>query len=263
MKLPRRAALLALLALITASPANAINFGQPDSDNDYPWVGLMLGLDAEGFFVCSGSLIAPTVFLTASHCLDAPAVYFVTMRKQSPYSLSRDFVVGTPYTHPGWNGAFTIPNTSDVGVIVLDESLPGPYGMLAPQDFVDTLLLRRGTQDLRFMAAGYGLQNSQPVQSRKPSDGWDLSRYIGEQRLMQTDSIWTDGYNIQLTNNPGLGNGVGGTCSGDSGGPIFHKATGYIVAVNSFGVAPYCKGNDYAYRTDTQYSLEFIQMFLR
>jgi secreted trypsin-like serine protease len=61
-----------------------------------------------------------------------------------------------------------------------------------------------------------------------------------------------------LSNNPGLGNGVGGTCSGDSGGPILVDGTNIVVAVNSFGVAPWCKGNDYAYRVDIQNSYDFL-----
>jgi secreted trypsin-like serine protease len=80
---------------------------------------------------------------------------------------------------------------------------------------------------------------------------------------MQMSSAYTDGYNIQLAKNPGLGNGSVGTCSGDSGGPIIHKETGYIVAVNSFGVAPYCKGNDYACRADIPCARDFINLFLR
>jgi secreted trypsin-like serine protease len=109
---------------------------------------------------------------------------------------------------------------------------------------------------------GYGLQESWAAPAQRPQEPWDLARWWGEQRLVQTSSAWTDGYNIMLTNNPGLGNGSGGTCSGDSGGPIIHKATGYIVAVNSFGVAPYCKGNDYTYRVDIPNSQEFIAMVM-
>lgn len=264
MKLGKKFFALAATAALVTQPAEAITYGEPDSGNEYSWVGLMLSpAPGGGFFICSGSLIAPRVFLTAAHCLDNPGQpFFVTFKQSPPYSFATDFVAGTPSQHPGWTGGFTIPNTSDVGVIILEDDQPGPYGQLAPLSFVDQLLSQRGKQDLGFTAIGYGLQNSQPFQSRKPSPDWDIARWFGFQRLMQTSSAYTNGYNIQLTNNPGLGNGSGGTCSGDSGGPIMHTFTGYIVAVNSFGVAPYCKGNDYAYRIDIPYSRDFVDEFL-
>src|SRR5215218_4483119 len=70
------AALAATLAL-AAAPAGAITFGQPDG-NLHPNVGALLadwdpespGLD----IYCSGTLIAPAVFLTASHCTQGLAV---------------------------------------------------------------------------------------------------------------------------------------------------------------------------------------------
>jgi V8-like Glu-specific endopeptidase len=253
-----------LLFFIALIPIQAINYGQPDTNNQFPWVGLVISpAEGGGFFICSGSLIAPTVFLTAAHCLDNPAEYLVTFKQDGPYDLRKDFVEGTPYQHPGWTGALTVPNTSDVGVVILKKRQPGPYGTLAPVGFIDELLTQRGTNDLGFTAIGYGLQNSQNANSQRPSEPWDLARWYGYQQLMEFNNAYTDGYNIQLTNNPGEGNGSGGTCSGDSGGPIMHTATGYIAAVNSFGVAPYCKGNDYAYRVDIAYSRDFINGFLR
>jgi secreted trypsin-like serine protease len=251
-----------VLLLSSFSSVQAITYGQPDTNNTYSWVGLMLTpVEGGGFSLCSGSLISPTVFLTAAHCLDNDGVYLVTFKQDGPYNLATDFVEGTPYQHPGWTGGFTVPNTSDVGVIILSEPQPGPYGQLAPLGFVDQLLTRRGTQDLGFTAIGYGLQTSQNENSGRVQDPWDLARWYGFQRLMQTNSAYTDGYNIQLTNNAGTNSG-GGTCSGDSGGPIVHSSTGYIVAVNSFGVAPYCRGNDYAFRIDIAYSRDFVDSFL-
>ena len=63
----------------------------------------------------------------------------------------------------------------------------------------------------------------------------------------------TDGFNLQTSAN--RGGGRGGTCSGDSGGPVFYPAnidSNVIVAVTSFGLNAWCRGTDFAYRTDTQ-----------
>src|SRR5688500_6251729 len=54
---------LALQGLV--APAEAIIEGQPDG-NRHPYVGMAFNDQ----FLCSGSLIAPTVFLTAGHCTD-------------------------------------------------------------------------------------------------------------------------------------------------------------------------------------------------
>jgi hypothetical protein len=250
------AGLACFAAVALATKAHAINYGQPDTDNVYPWVGLMYAAapGASSGIVCSGSMISPDVFVTAAHCVTDPSLVYSVSVQPGP-SFSGTFVAASYVaTAPGWTGAFTVPDTRDIGVIVLSQPIHLPsYGQLPPIGLVEQLLERRGTQDRRFVAVGYGLQRSHPIYTE-----WDLRRWYGEQRLVQMSSAYTDGYNIMLTNNPGLGSGSGGTCSGDSGGPIVHAATGYIVAVNSFGVAPYCKGNDYAYRIDRRFARDFI-----
>ena len=73
-------ALLTLLAAVAvagvaASPANAVEFGEPDTANAYPWVGLMVAVDEDGdpLWRCTGSLIEPNLFLTAGHCVSDPS----------------------------------------------------------------------------------------------------------------------------------------------------------------------------------------------
>ena len=69
------------------------------------------------------------------------------------------------------------------------------------------------------------------------------------------------GFNLQTTNNPGRGGG--GTCFGDSGGPIFYGgfSSNVIVGVTSFGFGfnrDTCGGVDFAFRTDTEAVVEWI-----
>jgi V8-like Glu-specific endopeptidase len=55
--------------LAVVGVARAITFGQLDTTNRYPHVGAMVAeFDGQKDLVCSGTLIAPSVFLTASHC---------------------------------------------------------------------------------------------------------------------------------------------------------------------------------------------------
>ena len=55
-----------------------------------------------------------------------------------------------------------------------------------------------------------------------------------------------------------VGGGKGGTCFGDSGGPILYDSTDIIVGVNSFVKNSNCAGQGFAYRTDTEETLNWI-----
>jgi Trypsin len=76
----RLLALLMVLASVAAagiavSPAGAVKFGDPDTANQYPWVGLMVAYDEDGnpLWRCTGSLLSKDLFLTAGHCVSDPS----------------------------------------------------------------------------------------------------------------------------------------------------------------------------------------------
>jgi secreted trypsin-like serine protease len=83
-------------------------------------------------------------------------------------------------------------------------------------------------------------------------------RLMAASRLVNLRSALTGGFNLQTTNNPGIG---GGTCFGDSGGPVFYgsSSSNLIVGVTSFGLSSQvCAGVDFSYRTDQAELIEFI-----
>lgn len=246
--------LVGLLVMAGVSPAGAVTDGVPDG-GAHPYVGLAVFYDADGVPThrCSGTMISDTVFLTAGHCTDGAAsaqVWFDDYVSAAVgYPLTGGYT-GTPYTHPSFGWGF--PNTSDVGVIVLDTAPGVGWASLAEAGTLDSLATQRGQQETRFTVVGYGLQQIRPTVLA------DTQRLQATVRLVNLRSALTDGYNMHHTNAPGTG---GGTCFGDSGGPVFLSGTSTIVGITSFGLNQNCAGGGFAYRTDIANTLEWVGQF--
>jgi hypothetical protein len=163
---------------------------------------------------------------------------------------------GIPIPHPAYDDFATFPNTSDVGVVMLDKPIRlKTYGMLANLGALDSLARQRGRQDVTFKLVGYGLQGVKPVVQG------DRERYIGWTKVNNLTSALTGGWNIQLSSNPG--HWSGGTCFGDSGGPVFRENSNVVVAVISFGLNSNCTGNGFSYRVDTAHAQDFINSYAK
>ncbi|NPV67769.1 MAG: trypsin-like serine protease [Anaerolineae bacterium] len=257
--------LVVLALLLTAvTGAWAITGGEPDGER-HPYVGLIV-FDVNGVpaWRCSGTLIARDLVLTAGHCTAGATgarVWFgsdLTANPEYPYGGDTSYE-GVPIQNPIYGLSF--PNTGDVGLVRLTEQIkhkdfPGT-ATIAPLGYLDGFATRRGQQDTQFRAVGYGRQAVVPEpQSVRV-------RYTTLSRLVNLRNALTDGYNLQLGEDAGGGNNYGGTCFGDSGGPIFHpEDSNQIVAVVSFGLNSNCVGVGFHYRVDTQAAYDFVMPYL-
>lgn len=278
-------AVMTILA-VAVSPVAAIT-GNWVEDNEHPFVGLAVFYDANGEFIwrCSGALLDPYTFLTAGHCADTEGgavtarVYFQQDAGVNYDPATQiDPVTGYPeycaagtegvtcatsdeIYNFGFTGSLTLPNTHDVGLLILDQPIYlSEYGELPEPNYLDQYATSRGTQDILFTVSGYGLTYKQQVQNGKPNESY-RERLMAESSLVNLNSLLNYGFNLQTNGN---GAGRGGTCNGDSGGPVFFGdyTSNLIVGVTSFGLNSLCRGTDFAYRVDQPEVLEWIQSYM-
>ncbi len=255
-----------VLLLVVVVPAFAVTDGELDGDG-HPYVGLMVAQDSAGapLWRCSGTLLSPTIFLTAGHCTEAPAAHVeiwfdADVESGIPgngYPFTGD-VGGTPYSHPQYD-----PNAFfryDLGVVVLDEPFASPngvYGALPQQDALDQLARRRGLQNVTFTAVGYGLQESFPDPASFLEHNQRV-RMVAHPHLLQINAPgFTGDFSLLLSNN----HATGGTCFGDSGGPNFVADTNVLAGVTSYGLNGNCAGTGGVYRVDRVDDLTWLATF--
>ncbi len=241
---------------VMAPSASAITGGEPDGEL-HPNVGLILFYDGDGRFRCSATLISPTVLLTAAHCtsgtVGSTLVTFdsvIAEQPPSPLPVAADpsvgytpeeitaagYLSGTAYTHPDYSDFTDLANWNDVGVIVLDEPVVGiEPATVAPEGFLEQYTQPTLNSTI-FEVVGYGTEVRKPVsgpQKPQPMSYPLQRRYTTSPGQKLTPQI------LQLNGNPNDVRGGGGTCFGDSGGPVF--LDGHLVAVTSYGYTANCR----------------------
>ena len=264
------AALVAAVAMLALTqPASAITKGGVPDGEDHPYVGLMVADLADGspLWRCSGTLISPTVYVTAGHCTfgaERATIWFESDLEPDP---AGDFgypfegatsVEGTVASHPLYvDGAFFL---YDLGVVVLDEPVMlEEYASLPDSGYVDAL--RKGRSGDQVTAVGYGLQLAKTNPKLADKESALKTRYQADLMIVNTKGVAGIG-SIPGSNSMVLSGDAkhGGTCFGDSGGPILHGDT--LVAVTSFGLNGECAGIGGVFRIDRDVELGWISSFL-
>ncbi len=243
-------ATLTAIAVIGLLPttARAITNGQPDTESDY--VGAMRGFDPGGTQrQCSGSLIAPGVFLTAGHC---SVLSDVTLHFGDVLDAEEDdnvvFEATEVTAHP--NRAANFGFQYDVAVVVFDQGdVELPVGELAPASYVDNFT-RKELKAATFTTAGYGLVRSGANGNSQP--------LMPSPVRMSTTQSFLNLHNQYLGLSIHTNKGNGGGCFGDSGGP--HLLDGVIVSITSNGDGN-CVATDNTQRVDQPEIRDWIMSF--
>jgi hypothetical protein len=258
----RSALLLAMALLLLVTPlVGAITYGEPDNGR-HPFVGTLVAeFEGQKDWICSGTLISPTVFLTAAHCtayleaIGVPADAVWVSFDEVFDAGTNTFYPGSYVTDPDYGHDFARLN--DLAVILLDAPMTGvTSATLPPAGYLDELG-PHGLRDLQFTAVGYGNQE-RVVGGGQPHFGPYGSRRVAVGSFNALNKNW-----LRLSMNPALGDG--GTCYGDSGGPNFLGAgeteTTMIVGITSTGDVP-CRATNVVYRVDTPSAREFLGQYV-
>jgi secreted trypsin-like serine protease len=235
-----------VLAAFAATAAPAITYGTADG-NLHPYVGGIVEQDRSSVWFgtpyCSGSLVAPTVFVTAAHCGGSdrvPVSFASTIEPGSKLHW------GTWHQHPSYYSGEDNPH--DVAVVVLDKPVKGATARIAPLGLLDDMKAS-GTLDRRtaFTSVGYGAQ-----ETTKPH-GWGAP---GPSFTYLDTREWATGYfnalgKGYLTISQNINTGSGGTCYGDSGGPQFLGGADSNLQVSvTVSGDMFCKSTNKAQRLD-------------
>jgi hypothetical protein len=241
------AGVTAALALAAAAPAAAITNGVPDG-NGHPNVGGLVSPTqySDGTWLyCSGTLIAPNIFLTAAHCGEDGERVSVTF--DTAYAAGDKVYAGTFEADPLYNQSQSDPH--DIAVVVLDKNVRG----ITPAQLPEAGSLSGLSGSQQFTSVGYGAYEV----TNGPGGHqylYDDVRMVATGTLNAINPAW-----LRISMNPSTGNG--GTCYGDSGGPNFLGTTGILAASTITGDAV-CRATNVVYRLDTESARAFLSEYV-
>jgi hypothetical protein len=241
--------------LLTPTAAHAITNGSPDG-SAHPQVGALIADQAysDGTWAyCSGTLISPTVFVTAAHCGD-PGQATARVSFSSAYQAGDKTYTGRYIPDPEYGGPQSDPH--DIAVVVFDRPIRGiTPAQLPGAGLLDRLKAEGTLASATFTAVGYG--------SYAPTNGpggkgyaYDDVRQAASGSLNSLENVW-----LKLSQNASTGNG--GTCYGDSGGANFlgGSSSTLLVATTITGDAV-CRSTNVDYRLDTAVARGFLGRFV-
>jgi Trypsin len=247
--------ILAALTVGVAAPAQAITNGSGDK-GDHPEVGALIAdkpYPDGTWSYCTGTLISPTVFLTAAHCGEGKKTARVSFSDR--YRPGTGLHVGRFVPDPRYKGNKS--DLYDMAVVVFDAAVPDIKPARLPAlGVLDRLNADGGLQEATFTPVGYGALA--PARGRRGNTfTYTDTRNRTTISFHRLTRSW-----LQLSLD--RSKGEGGTCYGDSGGPNFlgGSTVDLLVATSISGVDDACKATNFDYRLDTASARHFLGEFV-
>ncbi len=219
------------------SQAQPLIFG--DVDQGHPSA---VALSRSGHAFCTGTLVSPSVVVTAAHCVDMLAgdpevtIFFGTDIENTGIRIA----VKDTVAHPMWTG--NLSGGHDVGMLLMDNKVSEieaiPLSHFDITEFVGSEIER----------VGFGIYDA----ASRAQDG---KKRAGVTTITSVPS----GADTFIAGDEDLI-----TCSGDSGGPAYLRVEGitYLAGVHSFGL----EGCTSPHNGDTRvelYAEDFIQPWIQ
>jgi V8-like Glu-specific endopeptidase len=200
--------------------------GTPVARTSIPVVQISIA-SPDGTYLCSGTMVASDVVLTASHCVTKRPSEHIVNLKGRRYSVARVRV--HPYAREAADGSII----NDVALLYLRRN--------PRSDYFPIITSRKAQPGDSMFIYGYGLDENQRAGNLR----------TGTMKIASTNARWVY---ANFT-----GQGDSNTCDGDSGGPAFGVYTDRqgmqylgLIAATAGGYRADCAVGDESYFTNLQ-----------
>ncbi|MFC4116378.1 trypsin-like serine protease [Nonomuraea zeae] len=245
-----------------ATPAAAITNGSVDGDA-HPEVGALIAdkPNPDGTWsYCTGTLISPTVFLTAAHCGEKKQTT-AKVSFSGRYEPGDALYTGRYIPDPRFNPKGDL---HDMAVVVFGKPVDGiKPAQLPGAGLLDRLEADGKLKSTRFTPVGYGslAPTKAPAKgSNKKAHGsryhYTDTRYHASISFNDLSGKWLD-LSLRAKSD-------GSTCFGDSGGPNFLGGpdSHLLVATSISGADDACRATNYDYRLDSATARKFLGKYV-